>query len=76
MKWVCANCGIEFDWQPTIVDGRVYCCIGCSQGGPCTCDYSCLPQPDDAASLTTALASVPQEDNEKRSVEYEQDCWY
>ncbi len=64
MKWVCANCGIEFDWQPTIVDGVAYCCIGCSQGGPCTCDYSRLPQPDDP----TALASVPQDDNEKRSI--------
>jgi hypothetical protein len=72
MKWVCANCGIEFNWQPTIVDGLAYCCIGCSQGGPCTCDYSCLPRPDDS----TALASVPQNDNSKRSAEYEQDCWY
>ncbi len=72
MKTVCANCGIEFDWQPTIVDGAAYCCTGCSQGGPCTCDYSRLPQPDDP----TALASVPQDDNEKRSIKYEQDCWY
>ena len=61
MKTVCANCGIEFNWQPTIVDGVVYCCIGCSQGGPCTCDYSRLPQPDDP----TALASVPQDDNQE-----------
>lgn len=59
MKAVCANCGIEFNWQPTIVDGLAHCCIGCSQGGPCTCDYSRLPQPDDP----TALASVPQGDN-------------
>jgi len=40
----CANCGIEIRWQPTIVDGKTYCCIGCSQGGPCTCDYEHLPQ--------------------------------
>jgi hypothetical protein len=72
MKTICACCGIEFNWQPTIVDGVAYCCIGCSQGGPCTCDYSCLPQPEDS----TALASVPQGNNETRSVEYEQDCWY
>jgi hypothetical protein len=56
MKMICANCGIEFNWQPTIVDGVVYCCLGCSQGGPCTCDYSCLPQPDDP----TALASISE----------------
>jgi hypothetical protein len=72
MKTICANCGIEFNWQPTIVDGVTYCCIGCSQGGPCTCDYSCLPQPDDHA----VLASVPQDDNEKRSIRHEQNCWY
>ncbi|MBC8264663.1 MAG: hypothetical protein H8E47_11135 [Anaerolineales bacterium] len=72
MRAVCANCGIEFNWQPTIVDGAAYCCIGCSQGGPCCCDYSRLPQPDDS----TALASVPQGDNKTRSAKYEQNCWY
>ena len=61
MKTVCANCGFELNWQPTIVDGAAYCCIGCSQGGPCTCDYGRLPQPDDP----TALASVPQDDNQE-----------
>jgi hypothetical protein len=40
---VCANCGITIDWQPTIVDGKVYCCPGCAQGGPCECDYDNLP---------------------------------
>ena len=39
----CANCGIQFAWQPTVVDGRSYCCIGCAMGGPCSCDYSNLP---------------------------------
>jgi hypothetical protein len=72
MKSVCANCGNEFNWQPTVVDGAAYCCIGCSQGGPCTCDYSRLPQPDDP----TALASVPQVITKTRSIKHEQDCWY
>ena len=72
MKTVCANCGIEFNWQPTIVDGMAYCCLGCSQGGPCTCDYSRLPQPGDP----TTLAFVPQGDNSKRSIKHEQDCRY
>ena len=44
MKPVCANCGIEIDWQPTVLDGRMYCCLGCSLGGPCSCDYSNLPR--------------------------------
>ncbi len=52
MKLFCANCGIEIRWQPTIVDGKVYCCLGCSQGGPCTCDYSNLPRADDATAIT------------------------
>jgi len=41
---VCANCGIAIRWQPTIVDGKAYCCPGCAQGGPCECDYDNLPQ--------------------------------
>ena len=51
MKAVCANCGIEIRWQPTIVDGEKYCCCGCSQGGPCNCDYSNLPLPTDRVAL-------------------------
>lgn len=45
-KPVCANCGIEIRWRPTIVDGIPYCCLGCSRGGPCECDYSRLPGTD------------------------------
>jgi len=50
-KIYCANCGIEIRWQPTIVNGKTYCCLGCSRGGPCTCDYRNLPSPDDATTL-------------------------
>ena len=48
----CANCGIVIRWQPTVVNGEFYCCVGCSQGGPCTCDYSNLPKPGEVKSLT------------------------
>jgi len=41
---ICSNCGIPISWQPTVVDGRTYCCLGCARGGPCTCDYSNLPR--------------------------------
>jgi len=44
MNRVCANCGIAIDWQATVVDGDMYCCLGCVRGGPCTCDYSNLPR--------------------------------
>ncbi|MFB0546006.1 MAG: hypothetical protein ACETWB_03780 [Anaerolineae bacterium] len=63
MKTVCANCGIEIHWLPTIIDGVAYCCLGCSQGGPCDCDYSNLPQPDDNVAIvlkdTTKERSSP-----------------
>jgi len=47
----CANCGIEIHWTPTAINGVSYCCLGCSEGGPCTCDYSRLPQDSDKAAL-------------------------
>jgi hypothetical protein len=48
---VCTNCGIIIRWQPTIVDGQAYCCLGCAQGGPCDCDYDNLPQPGDGCAI-------------------------
>jgi hypothetical protein len=44
MDHTCAKCGIRIRWQPTIVDGETYCCLGCAMGGPCSCDYSNLPE--------------------------------
>lgn len=49
---VCINCGIVIRWQPTLVDGRAYCCLGCTQGGPCDCDYDNLPQPGEVNAMT------------------------
>ena len=48
---VCDNCSIVIRWQPTIVDGKVYCCMGCVHGGPCECDYDNLPQPGDVNAI-------------------------
>jgi len=36
----CANCDIEITWIPVISNGLTYCCSGCAQGGPCSCDYA------------------------------------
>jgi len=36
----CANCDIDILWQPTVVEGKTFCCTGCAAGGPCSCDYS------------------------------------
>jgi hypothetical protein len=56
-KITCANCGITITWKPTIVDNKFYCCIGCSQGGPCTCDYSRLPRPEEKAPIIVKEAA-------------------
>lgn len=50
-RWQCANCGIVFSWRPTVIRGTVYCCVGCSRGGPCTCDYARLPSMDQSLPL-------------------------
>ncbi len=47
----CANGGIEIHWRPTVINGAVYCCLGCSRGGPCDCDYSNLPHGADRLVL-------------------------
>ena len=41
---VCTTCGIVIRWQPTIVERKAYCCLGCANGGACECDYDNLPQ--------------------------------
>jgi hypothetical protein len=52
----CANCGIVIGWQPTLVDGKPYCCPGCAEGGPCRCDYDNLPQPGEINPLVSLRA--------------------
>ena len=54
-KPICANCGIEIRWRPTIVDGVAYCCLGCSRGGPCECDYSRLPRTNDHTAIVPVV---------------------
>ena len=58
---ICANCGIVIVWEPTMVEGRHYCCPGCAQGGPCDCDYDNLPRSGDGNPI------VLQEDRFLRS---------
>jgi len=58
-KPICANCGIEIRWRPTIVDGVPYCCLGCSRGGPCECDYARLPKTDDHTAMVPFTTVAP-----------------
>ena len=34
---ICDRCGMEYDWAGVTAGGRIYCCVGCASGGPCTC---------------------------------------
>lgn len=36
----CASCDIDILWPATVIQGKTYCCTGCAEGGPCSCDYS------------------------------------
>ena len=36
----CASCDIELEALPLAVGERLYCCRGCSEGGPCVCSYA------------------------------------
>ena len=55
---VCENCGILITWQPTVVDGQRYCCLGCATGGPCTCDYSNLPRQGEFRAMVQATSVI------------------
>lgn len=66
-EWVCENCKIVIHWQPTIVDGKAYCCLGCAEGGPCSCDYDNLPLPDRVHAMQLSSAhSQPEQHSVER----------
>jgi len=73
----CANCRIVIRWQPTIVEGRAYCCTGCVEGGPCTCDYSRLPEWGDDHPIVVAhnpYVSICHPKGNTEEEYYGQDC--
>ncbi len=37
VQTICDRCGMEYTWAGVTVGDRVYCCMGCANGGPCTC---------------------------------------
>ena len=39
MPLACANCEEVISGTPYQADGEVFCCVGCSGGGPCQCTY-------------------------------------
>ena len=47
----CVNCQITIHWLPEVSKGQLFCCPGCSDGGPCTCDYSLLHVNEDSYAI-------------------------
>lgn len=35
----CDSCDIELAGSHLVVHGKPFCCLGCSEGGPCICSY-------------------------------------
>ncbi len=35
----CESCDITLAGEPLRLEGKFYCCAGCSAGGPCVCTY-------------------------------------
>jgi hypothetical protein len=66
-KPICANCGIEIRWRLTIVDGLPYCCLGCSRGGPCECNYSRLPRTDDHTAIVPFVIPAHEPPSNRKS---------
>ena len=54
----CANCGLEVQWKPVVVEGKAYCCWGCARGGPCYCSYD----PPEQMNLPVAARDDEPED--------------
>ena len=54
---ICDNCGMEYDHAGVTVGGRVYCCAGCANGGPCTCPPAAVVV-DDALVLDAPATTV------------------
>jgi len=54
MDITCDTCGIRISWQPTLIGKGVYCCTGCAEGGPCSCDYGSLPERNEPAAIVIA----------------------
>ena len=35
----CDSCGIALGAEPVHLEEKLYCCSGCTAGGPCICSY-------------------------------------
>ncbi len=59
----CANCEEPILGQPVYFDGGVFCCTGCTAGGPCICTYEAPPETENPATTAPAysapIASAP-----------------
>lgn len=54
----CANCEEPILGQPVYFDGGVFCCTGCTAGGPCICTYGAPQETENPASLASTAYEV------------------
>lgn len=54
----CVNCEEPILGQPVYFDGGVFCCIGCTAGGPCVCTYG-APQETETPASTAYEVTAP-----------------
>lgn len=52
----CANCEELILGQPVYFDGGVFCCAGCTAGGPCVCTYAAAPANQAPPAIATSEA--------------------
>ncbi len=65
----CTNCFAEFDWSPSIDDGDVFCCFGCTQGGPCVCTYERSEESAGGGAVVAPVVLESGEDEEQSESE-------
>ena len=57
----CATCELEINWPPIERGHDSFCCDGCAAGGPCTCTYDEVTDPEVVMSvqLSSRTIAVP-----------------
>ena len=55
----CATCELEIRWPPIERGPARFCCDGCAAGGPCTCTYDEVTDPEVVMSVEIAPRTIP-----------------
>jgi transcription elongation factor GreA len=55
----CATCELEIGWPPIERGHARFCCDGCAVGGPCTCTYDEVTDPEVVMSVQISSRNAP-----------------